>query len=69
MRGLEPQPGTSASPVLKGHHCPIGGGVWTQGAETEALRVGSKLVPFSLSVHSPAWKDTSTVVESSDLPH
>lgn len=53
MERLDPEPGVSrASPVLRGYHHPIRSGVMSQGAEPEAMRVGSKLVSFTLSLSS-----------------
>ena len=40
------------SPLLSGHHCLISGRLWSQAARAEALRVGSKLTQFLLSVCS-----------------
>lgn len=42
------------SPLLSGHHHPIGCKVWSEIAGAEALRVGSKLILFPLSVCSPS---------------
>ena len=42
-----------ASPMLNGGHHLIGHGAEVQGAGIEALKIGFKLVPFPLSVHSP----------------
>ena len=60
MEEIEPEPGASRSfpsPLLSGHHHPIRDGVGSQGAGAEALRVGSKLVLFPLSVCPPSsWQ-------------
>ena len=39
--------------MLNGGHHLIGHGAEVQGAGIEALKIGLKLVPFPLSVHSP----------------
>ena len=52
--GLKPEPGMGqASPLLSGHHDPIGGRGGTQVAGAEALRFGSKLALLPLCGLSP----------------
>lgn len=49
--------------MLRACHHPIMGWVGSQGAKAEALRVGSKLVPFLLSVCSPSFQQRGAVLE------
>lgn len=58
IEGLKPEPVVNrVSPILHGCDHPNRGGGRSQGAGVEAVRVGSELIPFSLSVHSlPSWQ-------------
>ena len=63
--GLDPGPSVSQIFFSGGHYCPLWDVVGCHGAGVEALRAGSELVLFSLSVHSPPPGKGSFIPEGS----